>query len=682
MKIKTWFVPIIVTTVFSLLFFFSCNKDDETANKTPSTPSNLSAEVMGNSIRVSWNSVSNADNYLVFKSITDGNYTFYQNTKNAYFYDNEPSENNYYKVKAENGFGQSSFSSSVYCHYTPTPNGGGNNPTFTVNVSANPSSGGTVDGGGEYLQGQSCTIQASANNGYSFTNWTENGNVVTYDANYTFNVTGNRSFVANFTNTTPTYLPAPTGLSSSVSGSSIKVAWNSVSGANGYKIYRASATGSYAFYKIDDINDYTSYYDDDPYPHDNYYKVQAVYRGNATIESELSDYTYCDFSNGGGGGSNTAPSAPTGVSAEVSGSRIKISWNSVSNATEYEIYWSEDDDYYNSIGSTSNTYIYDEYPYEDNYYKVIAKNSYGNSPFSSSAYCYYSSGGGGGGGSVPSAPTGVSAVVSGSRIEISWNSVSNATRYEIYRSNNGSNYNYFGSTSNTYNYDSNPYEDNYYKVKAINSYGESSFSSPAYCHYSSGGGGGGTNYEPCPPTVSASGTSSSITVSWTVSTNSGCGTPTKYEVYKRNPHTASFEYLAETTSKTYRDSNVHPGINRYAVKAINSYGSSGAGYGNSSSITLQKPSSFTAEKYLNSYIRCNWSKVSQATGYQIFMSSSANGTYYIQEEIQNVNTTSFDIYYPASSGTKVYVKMRAMFRADYGGDPVYSDFTTYKSVTF
>ena len=70
--------------------------------------------------------------------------------------------------------------------------------TYTITVSANPSNGGTVTGGGAYQQGQSCTVSATANNGYVFTNWTENGNVVSTSANYTFTVNGNRTLVAHF----------------------------------------------------------------------------------------------------------------------------------------------------------------------------------------------------------------------------------------------------------------------------------------------------------------------------------------------------------------------------------------------------------------------------------------------------------------------------------------------------
>ena len=71
-------------------------------------------------------------------------------------------------------------------------------PTYTIAASANPSAGGTVSGAGQYQQGSSCTLTATANTGYTFTNWTEGGNVASTNASYTFNVTGNRTLVANF----------------------------------------------------------------------------------------------------------------------------------------------------------------------------------------------------------------------------------------------------------------------------------------------------------------------------------------------------------------------------------------------------------------------------------------------------------------------------------------------------
>ncbi len=88
---------------------------------------------------------------------------------------------------------------NLVAHFTYVPQ------TYTINVSANPNNGGNVSGGGSYQEGQSCTVVATPNANYTFTNWTENGNVVSTNASYTFNVTANRTLVANFTYVTPTY---------------------------------------------------------------------------------------------------------------------------------------------------------------------------------------------------------------------------------------------------------------------------------------------------------------------------------------------------------------------------------------------------------------------------------------------------------------------------------------------
>ena len=82
--------------------------------------------------------------------------------------------------------------------YIQDINVGGGTQTYTISVSANPTNGGNATGGGTFNQGASCTVSATANTGYTFTNWTENGSVVSTQANYTFTVTGNRTLVANF----------------------------------------------------------------------------------------------------------------------------------------------------------------------------------------------------------------------------------------------------------------------------------------------------------------------------------------------------------------------------------------------------------------------------------------------------------------------------------------------------
>ena len=69
----------------------------------------------------------------------------------------------------------------------------------TIEVSANPSEGGTVTGAGAYLIGETCTVTATQAAGYVFSNWTEDGTEVSTSATYSFTVSGNRTLVANFT---------------------------------------------------------------------------------------------------------------------------------------------------------------------------------------------------------------------------------------------------------------------------------------------------------------------------------------------------------------------------------------------------------------------------------------------------------------------------------------------------
>ena len=57
---------------------------------------------------------------------------------------------------------------------------------------------GAVRTGRHFAPDSECTLTATANEGYTFVNWTENGTVVSTNATYSFTVTSNRNLVANF----------------------------------------------------------------------------------------------------------------------------------------------------------------------------------------------------------------------------------------------------------------------------------------------------------------------------------------------------------------------------------------------------------------------------------------------------------------------------------------------------
>ncbi len=71
--------------------------------------------------------------------------------------------------------------------------------THTVNLQSNPADGGILTGSGIFDYGTTITVNAVPNTNYSFRNWTENGNVVSENQSYSFEVTSDRTLEANFT---------------------------------------------------------------------------------------------------------------------------------------------------------------------------------------------------------------------------------------------------------------------------------------------------------------------------------------------------------------------------------------------------------------------------------------------------------------------------------------------------
>ena len=73
-----------------------------------------------------------------------------------------------------------------------------NGENYYIHATVNPVAGGCVIGDGYYNEYDDCVLEAVANPGYVFSNWTEFGDVVSAGATITFTVTRDRDFVANF----------------------------------------------------------------------------------------------------------------------------------------------------------------------------------------------------------------------------------------------------------------------------------------------------------------------------------------------------------------------------------------------------------------------------------------------------------------------------------------------------
>ena len=149
----------------------------------------------------SWSQYHNARSWLIKTTITDGTFTYRVYRNNTAIATNVSSTT----------YTDASLANGTYNYYVTTNYyGGESDPSNTVsitvdgsavyniNISADPTEGGSVSGGGEFNYNQSCTINAQANPGYTFVNWTKNGTQVSTNASYTFNVTESASYVAHF----------------------------------------------------------------------------------------------------------------------------------------------------------------------------------------------------------------------------------------------------------------------------------------------------------------------------------------------------------------------------------------------------------------------------------------------------------------------------------------------------
>ena len=93
------------------------------------------------------------------------------------------------------GYNAQSFLPKTTFTYMPAAS----NEPVAITASVNPANAGTITGAGTYEPGTTVTLTATANEGYTFTNWTKNGVSVSTNATYSFTVSTAAAYVANFT---------------------------------------------------------------------------------------------------------------------------------------------------------------------------------------------------------------------------------------------------------------------------------------------------------------------------------------------------------------------------------------------------------------------------------------------------------------------------------------------------
>ena len=345
----------------------------------------------------------------------------------------------------------------------------------------------------------------------------------------------------------------------------------------------------------------------------------------------------------------SAPAAPVvRIGNSASSGKPMLTWNAVYGATSYRIYRSTaKGSGYSLLGTTTATSYTNTGAKAGTtyYYRVKACNDAGLSPYSNVVS-----------GKVksvtpkPSAPVvKIGHSASSGKPMLTWNAVSGATSYKVYRatSQNGT-YSLLGTvTATSYtNTGAKAGVTYYYKVKAVNSAGESAYSNVVSGKVKS------VTPKPSAPVVKIghSATSGKPMLTWNAVDGAA-----SYRVYRTTTKNGAYTVINTTKALTYTNTGAALGTTYYyKVEALNAAGKS-MGF---SDVVEGKVAPVLAVGYssVSGKPQLTWKAVPGATEYQVYRSTQQNSGY------TKINTTTATSYVNtgAKANTTYYYKIVAV----------------------
>ncbi len=457
----------LLAIIFSLVIFVTCTSpsgnDDAEELILPAAPTNLEATVVDSSqIDLSWYVVSTATGYKVHQATAlDGDYSEINNVSSNLCSSTGLSANTkyYYKVTAYNADGYSEFSdivSAITIVSTPT-----NLTAKAISSSRIDLSWNAVSGEANYRIYKSSSLGGAYNpignvNSNFYSNTGLKANTACFYKVKAYNESGESEY-SNIAGDT-TIVAAPSNLAAkAVSISQIFLSWDAVDGADGYTLYKDTASiEAYAQIDVGNVLFYTDTVSD---PH-----IEYSYKLKAYRSSRSSDFSATVKS-------RVKLLDPEGLSLRVLNStQIGLSWTVTCGAAGYYLYISDDGNNYSPTTIENVTSYSHKVASADTmyYYKIKAYNAVDTSEFSQIVK----------GRIHVTNPENLTAKsISASEIDLSWDVVSGADSYRVFMSPNFSNgtYTKIGETADTA-YRSNELAANteyFYKVIAFNKAGSS-----------------------------------------------------------------------------------------------------------------------------------------------------------------------------------------------------------------
>lgn len=470
-------------------------------------------------------------------------------------------------------------------------------------------------------------------------------------------ISGGCSFTTVATNPTPN---KPTSVQAKTyKYNSVRISWDKASDADGYLIYAYNE--DLAKYEQIATAKGTSYYYLDK--SDNVLK-ETTYRIRAyrTVNSKnyYSDYVKVEYV------PNIVPPKVSGLKqTSAKTSSLTFSWMSINDITGYVVYIYNDKtksyEKKDVVPASKNAYTLSSLSPGKSYkikvrpyVKVYSKNYYGSSGDALKAV------------TIPPVPTGLKAYsVTPNSHKLTWNKVSGATGYRVFR-HDGKKWVKLADTKNTtYTISKLRLGASYkYAVRAYTIAGETVYWGSSYQQITAKALPGVTN------SLTATQSTSSIKLTW--SKVSGA---TGYRVFRHDGK--KWVKIADTKNTTYNVSKLKSGTSyKYAVKAYTISGKTvywSAAYAQISTAT--KPSTPTVKVAAGkNQATVSWNKISGATGYVVYYSTSQNGTY---KKLAVEKGTSYTAK-KLTTGRTYYFKAAAYKTA--GEKNIYSSFSSAKGV--
>ena len=376
----------------------------------------------------------------------------------------------------------------------------------------------------------------------------------------------------------------------------VRISWKKTTGADYYRVYK-KVDGEYKIIESTADGDVTSYLDTDVKNNTSYtYTVRAMNEDGLN-----SGYNKT-------GVSTRYTVAPSTLKVSNGDGEVVISWSKVSGATSYRVYrrtvdadgdvtaWKyvsgkiKDLEFTDVTVKSGTKYEYAVRVYTDGGYSAL---------YSEKEIIYLA---------IPEYT--VKATTSG--VKLSWDKVTGAENYKIYRKIKGGSW----KTIKTVSSSTTSYTDKsassgkyiYYAVKAVKDSHISDYDRRALTYIKT-------------PEVSVRNISSGVKVSW-----DKVGGATKYYVYRKAGSATSWTNIGTTTSSTFTDKNVKSGTTyKYCVRAI---GSVKSAYGGSFYEKIRFLSAPKLEniKSTKSGVTIYWDDVTGANGYLVYR-KAGSGSY-------------------------------------------------------